>query len=886
MENYKELGNRYLNKNKRRSILTVIGCALVAALLFAFLNTMTNWLVKYRADVRAEDDFEILVLTDDVDVLQGIVNEDFVVSAYLGKAYSWRDDDENTIYANALHINVNNVMLIKYYRHYIEETYNVKTEGNMDLMWTYLQDDEGLGYVLILATIFVAYVFAIIGVGIIRNSTQISAMERIKDYGNLRCIGATRKQVRAIVFRETVIVETIGIALGIIAGYLISIPICSSFEFPMRFHILPVLFLGVAFYGDMYFAIGDGIKQVLKVNPIEAVRGNYRVRNRRIRKVNSGIWKLIFGIEGDYAYKNIKRNNGRFIKTVGSMAFGIATVFVIGGVAGTLARFLWMTNSIYGYYQEEQVGDISSIGTTDEIKASTYSADAIRVISQTNGISDVKYLYADTVYMVENGWVAENLTDDYYNDTFESTLYKSRTNERDKQFLMEESGEETPALKAWREAHPDDGDYPWEKYEKGREIIRNSRAEYRRAGLGLVDYSIFDPKEGEESSLDSAGDAAEIFTEQLDLYGYDEEDYQRITDALVEGTTDLSENGVILVNRTELTRVDDFSEDYVMNEFKTFDIMNVKVGDEVEIVDPAKLYILVQEELERAREHDQKIMALSEEWEKAHPVDESGENTERNPYEDYTPVDQNQKTKSMIINGAREKLIEDGDVIKLKIEGIASDPNRRVGGPSLVVPLDRYFEITGKAQDEYSGFKFHVSNIFSSDISKDAFMNAYTEKMGEYGLYVSTGEYIYAVSGLANGIKQFLLVGAVILVIVLASAFTTMYVSISNLQLRRKELAQLRAIGMTKKSLMKSVVLEGGIVWIISVILGSLLGLTVEYMIYEGLTKYLFRGDMYIFWPAVIILAALELAVLCGTNYFCLKSMRLDVAEELIQSGE
>ena len=88
MEDFRELGNRYLKQNRKRSFITVLGCMIVAMLLFVFLNCMSNWVDSERAAVRKTDDFEILILTDDKDKIESIVNEPFVRSAYMGKAYS------------------------------------------------------------------------------------------------------------------------------------------------------------------------------------------------------------------------------------------------------------------------------------------------------------------------------------------------------------------------------------------------------------------------------------------------------------------------------------------------------------------------------------------------------------------------------------------------------------------------------------------------------------------------------------------------------------------------------------------------------------------------------------------------------------------------------
>ena len=88
MEEYRELGNRYLKKNRRRSVFTVLGCMVVAAMLYVFLNFVCGWLDFSRDQIRKENDYEILILTDEREKIQAIVNEDFVRSAYMGKAYS------------------------------------------------------------------------------------------------------------------------------------------------------------------------------------------------------------------------------------------------------------------------------------------------------------------------------------------------------------------------------------------------------------------------------------------------------------------------------------------------------------------------------------------------------------------------------------------------------------------------------------------------------------------------------------------------------------------------------------------------------------------------------------------------------------------------------
>ena len=890
METYKDLGTRYLKQHRRRSILTIVGCMIVAACLFAFLNFICNWIENLREETRKENDFEILILTDEKEKIEGIVNEDFVTSAYLGKAYSWTNLDdgdesdsedeasEKNIYANALHINVNNIFLVKYYNRYIKDTYSVRTELNNDLLWTYCMDDEGLGYVFMMGGVFIAFIFAIIGVGIIRNSVQLSSLERVKDYGNLRCIGATKKQVRAIVFRESFILETIGIAGGIVIGYILSIPFCYRKDYPIGFHFLPIVLVMITFYGDMYFAIGDGVKKVLNVSPVEAVKGNYLIKYRRIRRRSSGIWKLIFGVEGDYAFKNIKRNNGRFLKTTFAMAFGLGTVVVLGGFIGFLLNYIKEENSESGYYQQYIEAEITGVETSDELKAQLYSDDALKKISSAKGIDATKYIYGDKVYISDREWLTGHMDPDFMEKAVASEMYSRNANRFMSEEEWEANGEKNDQLmKAFRDSGKGLIDY------EGMEIIKDdsSDKESKIKGIYMLNYG------------------QSIYRSSIGVYGYDKEDYARYKDNLVEGTLNLSKNGVLLINYARTYVKDEYSENYgedylyAVPEKQEFRLTDLKVGDEIQIVDPELLEDLVQEELKRAKVYDEKMHQKAKEWDRLHGDEKEEDGGSKvNPYNEYIDVIDSYQKCLWIIESARQKLAEEGKFKTYVIEGILSgDANRETLIPSLILPEDNYFAMTGKTENDFIGFNFHVGNIFSSDLTKDDFVNALHEtyvedKSGYFSSTANMSLYLDNVRDLVEGIKQFLMLGLIIVIVVLVSSFNTMNAAISNIQLRKNEFAQLRAMGMTKKGLLKAVILEGGIVWIISSVIGIVIGIVIEYILYDQVLRYVIASKIYIAWVPIIIAMLLEFIILCGTNIVCFRDMKLNIANELTRCGE
>ena len=126
----------------------------------------------------------------------------------------------------------------------------------------------------------------------------------------------------------------------------------------------------------------------------------------------------------------------------------------------------------------------------------------------------------------------------------------------------------------------------------------------------------------------------------------------------------------------------------------------------------------------------------------------------------------------------------------------------------------------------------------------------------------------------------------VVVIIVSVNCLNIYNVAMSNIALRRNEFAQLRAIGMTKKGLYKAVVLEGVIVWFMSCIIGSIIGIVLEYFIYKEIIVY-FVEQPYIFnFAALGVVLLIFLLVLVGTYYFPLKRLKMDVASELTRSGE
>ena len=178
-------------------------------------------------------------------------------------------------------------------------------------------------------------VLALISVGciiVIYNSFAISVMERKKQFGIFSSIGTTKSQLIKSVYFEALIISLIGIPLGILAAYLgigIVISITNNLlslgknllelsTYPM-FIIIPIIFMIITVILSAFI---PSIK-ASKISPIEAIRMNDDIKIKSKKVKTPKFIKKIFGIEGDLALKNIKRNKKKYRVTIISLFISI-----------------------------------------------------------------------------------------------------------------------------------------------------------------------------------------------------------------------------------------------------------------------------------------------------------------------------------------------------------------------------------------------------------------------------------------------------------------------------------------------------------------------------------------------------------------------------------
>lgn len=174
-------------------------------------------------------------------------------------------------------------------------------------------------------------------IAVIYNSFQISVVERIKQFGLLRAVGTTPKQIRKIVFREATLLAVIGIPIGLLFGVIAIYTIGFTFKIIGGESVLPMkasMDLGV-----LAISAGVGIAAIYisalmpaffagKISPLVAISSRNAITKEKIKKGKNMLAQKVFGFEGAMAAKNIKRSRKRYRITVFSIVISVLLFIV------------------------------------------------------------------------------------------------------------------------------------------------------------------------------------------------------------------------------------------------------------------------------------------------------------------------------------------------------------------------------------------------------------------------------------------------------------------------------------------------------------------------------------------------------------------------------
>ncbi len=228
------------------------------------------------------------------------------------------------------------------------------------------------------ATGGVAALALIGGYVVIQSIFRISIQDKIQSYGQLRTIGATPKQIRRIVKRESRRLGGTGILLGVLLGVAGGLLL-----FPKGFHGayygLAVLLTVLACWFMVSISIHAPVKIAAGISPLEAVRfsaGQERIRSRK-KRIRLG--PVSMGLA------NFQRDRKKAVSIAASLSLGGILLLIVSSVVLTRspeqAARLFFPDGDYKIYlsSEQPEEEIMAAGNplNDELRREVLSVDGV-----------------------------------------------------------------------------------------------------------------------------------------------------------------------------------------------------------------------------------------------------------------------------------------------------------------------------------------------------------------------------------------------------------------------------------------------------------------------------------------------------------------------------
>ena len=256
----------------------------------------------------------------------------------------------------------------------------------------FMTDSRSLWETLYQLAGIVCAIIVIASASLIFNAFAISVAERTRQFGLLSSIGASKRQIRAMVFWEALALAVVGIPAGLLLGVVgsavvlgfISEPLTNTLggaDFPVPFALAvdPVSLVAAAVLALVVVMLSAWVpsRRAASVSAVEALRNVNDVRLsrrqlRRARSCASDPWKPrsfevgahILGVPGALASRSASRGPAKARVASASLAIAIVLFVTAGSFGDALKAIAGATTEEYDYdisvsAYSDQDGDVS-----------------------------------------------------------------------------------------------------------------------------------------------------------------------------------------------------------------------------------------------------------------------------------------------------------------------------------------------------------------------------------------------------------------------------------------------------------------------------------------------------------------------------------------------
>lgn len=286
---------------------------------------------------------------------------------------------------------------------------------------------------MMMSAIVFVLLFVVSGYLLIYNIFDISVMQDVRQYGLLRTIGMSTRQIKKIVNRQAIWLTLIGLPLGLIFGFLVSkmlLPVVMKFFQAnslnaMKVSVSPLIFLIASVFTIFTVIISTRkpAKKAAKISPLEAIRYTGQ-ENKKTKKT-----KRTHGAKLSYmAFSNLGRNKRRSVFIVLSMLLCIVLFNSIIVITQSMDEEKWISRSTktdFTVYNSVAVNGASPF----QYREDGLPASVVDLINQQKGVEKERILYRNTRddsdvtvdYKFEDlVCIAEETEEDYVSKAYEN----------------------------------------------------------------------------------------------------------------------------------------------------------------------------------------------------------------------------------------------------------------------------------------------------------------------------------------------------------------------------------------------------------------------------------------------------------------------------------
>lgn len=279
-------------------------------------------------------------------------------------------------------------------------------------------------------TVYLWIIVFILAFLVVSSIYRLSIYQRIRDYGMLRIIGATKRQVRAVIYLELFLLFIISTPIGILLGLALAnglsgvageILVEGGVQIQkVAFASGPIISGIIIVLVAVTFSAIKTIFMIQKISPLEAAKTNAQTWEKKVRHKSSLISCRLSTLQ-NIVYQHLKRNRKNAIVIIISMALG-SILFMAISMYGAIDKASMQNNLEVSNFNNDFSLTVSIL---NPLEVGFNDRDILN-IQKIRGVKEVKpmqLMYSEL--LINRARIADKPYFDWLNDTkFYKTVIK------------------------------------------------------------------------------------------------------------------------------------------------------------------------------------------------------------------------------------------------------------------------------------------------------------------------------------------------------------------------------------------------------------------------------------------------------------------------------